>query len=78
VIGKNKITKTHDEAIKRTRNIAAPLNAVRAGYNPPCVSIGHCVDCTSLERVCFTLAITEGQYVKDRLFLLIANEEEGF
>ena len=78
VIGKNKITKTHDEAIKRARNIAAPLNAKRAGFNPPCVSAGYCVDCTSSERVCYTLSITEGQYVKNRLTLLIANEEDGF
>ena len=78
VIGKNKITATHDEAINRARNIAAPLNAKRAGFNPPCISAGHCVDCISSERVCYTLSITEGQYVKNRLTLLIANEEEGF
>ena len=78
VIGKNKITATHGDALKRARNTSAPLNAKRAGFNPPCVSTGNCVDCLSPERVCYTVSITEGQYIKNRLTLLIANEEEGY
>ena len=78
VVGKNKISMTHDEAMKRARTIAAPLNAKRAGYNPPCIALGCCVDCLSPERVCYNFSIVEGQHVKNRLTLLIANEEEGF
>jgi len=78
VAGKNKIVLTCDEAMKRARNIAAPLNAKRAGYNSPCIAIGHCTDCDSPERVCYNISIVEGQHVKNRLTLLIANEEEGF
>lgn len=78
VVGKNKITTTYDEAIKRARNTAAPQNAKRAGYNPPCIAAGHCVDCNSPQRVCFIVSIIEGQHVKGRLALLIADEEEGF
>ena len=77
VVGKNKITKTYDEAVIRARK-AAPLNARRAGYSPPCLSLGHCVDCSSQERVCFIISIIEGQYIKNRMALLIADEEEGF
>jgi len=43
VVGRNKITATSDDAMKRARNTAAPLNAKRAEYNPPCVSAGYCV-----------------------------------
>ena len=78
VIGKNKITTTYEEALRRAKNIAAPMNAKRAGYNPPCVSAGHCVDCLSSEKVCNIISIIEGQSIKNRLILLIANEEEGF
>jgi len=78
VVGKNKITETHGEALNRARNTAAPLNAKRAGYNPPCISAGHCVDCLSNERVCFNVSMIEGQHIKGRLTLLIANEDEGF
>jgi len=78
VIGKNKITKTHEEALSRARNVASPLNARRAGFNPPCVLIGHCVDCVSVERVCYIVSTIEGSYSKNRITLLIANEEDGF
>lgn len=78
VVGKNKICNTLDDAIQRSRNISAPLNAKRAGYNPPCLKLKKCVDCKSDERVCFNLVIIEGQFVKGRMKLFIVNEELGF
>ena len=78
IVGVNKIESTHEEALKRARNTAAPLNAKRAGMNPPCVEIGECVDCLSTERVCNFISIIEGQHIEERLTLLIANEEAGF
>jgi len=78
VIGKNKICSTLDDAIERARTISAPLNAKRAGFNPPCLKLKKCVDCRTEERVCFNLTIIEGQYVKDRMKLFIVNEEFGF
>ncbi len=78
VIGENKITNTQDEAITRARNVAASKNAKRAGFNPPCVELGRCVDCMSNDRVCNIISIIEGQCEKDRLELLIALESGGF
>ena len=78
VVGRNKITATYDRAVKRARDTAAPLNAKRAGYNPPCAAAGFCVDCNSPERVCFVVSTIEGQHVQDRLTLLIADEVDGF
>jgi hypothetical protein len=78
VIGKNKVTNTYEEAIARARNVAAPQNARRAGYHPPCVAAGHCRDCLSPERVCNILSTIEGQPVKGRMTLLIANESAGY
>ncbi len=78
VVGKNKITKTYEEAIKRAKNIASPQNANRAGYHPPCVSSGYCTDCLSEERVCNILSTIQGQSVKGRMILLIANEDAGY
>jgi len=78
VVGKNKICETLDVAIQRVRNISVPLNAKRAGYNPPCLKLKKCVDCKTDERVCFNLVIIEGQFVKDRMKLFIVNEELGF
>lgn len=78
VVGKNKVVETWKQAIDRVKNIACPLNAKRAGFNPPCVALNRCVDCTSEERVCNTLSIIEGQSVKDRIRIYIINEELGF
>ncbi|MFZ5966921.1 MAG: lactate utilization protein [Bacillota bacterium] len=78
VVGKNKICGTLEEAVERTRNVAAPLNAKRAGYLPPCIELQRCVDCKTKERVCFNLVVIEGQYEKDRMKLFVVNEEQGF
>lgn len=78
VVGKNKICDTLDDAVQRARNISAPMNARRAGYNPPCLKLEKCVDCKTDERVCFNLVIIEGQFVKDRMKIFIVNEELGF
>lgn len=78
VVGKNKICETLKEATERARNISAPLNAMRAGYNPPCLELKKCVDCKTKERVCFNSVTIEGQYKKDRMKLFIVNEDVGF
>ncbi len=78
VVGKNKVVDTVDEAIRRVKNVACPLNAKRAGFNPPCVTLNKCVDCVSKERVCNSLSIIEGQSDSDRIKLFIVNEECGF
>lgn len=78
VVGKNKVVSTLDEAIERAKNIAAPQNAKRAGFNPPCVTSNKCVNCVSKERVCNSLSIIEGQSESDRIKLLIVNDECGF
>jgi len=78
VVGINKIVDTWEEAIKRVKNVACPLNAKGAGFNPPCVKLNECVDCTSTERVCNSLSIIEGQSVKGRIKVFIVNEDLGF
>ena len=78
VVGKNKIAENLEESIYRAKNIAAPLNAKRAGYNPPCVKLNNCIDCISEERVCNSLVVIEGQANKNRLSVFIVDEESGF
>lgn len=78
VAGINKIADNAEEGIKRVKNIACPLNAKRAGFNPPCVELKKCVDCISSERVCNVLSIIEGQSEKNRIKLCIVNAEYGF
>jgi hypothetical protein len=78
VVGKNKIVSTVEDAIRRVKNVASPLNAKRAGFNPPCVELNQCIDCVSNERVCNSLSIIEGQSDRERMQILIVNENYGF
>ena len=78
VVGRNKITDTYEDAIKRAKNTASPRNAKRAGYLPPCVAKGYCTDCLSLERVCNVISTIQGQNIKGRMTLLIVNEDAGY
>lgn len=78
IVGTNKIVDSLDDAIKRVRNIAAPANAKRAGLNPPCVSVGACVNCRSSERACNNLVVIEGQSDKHRMKVFIINESLGY
>jgi L-lactate utilization protein LutB len=78
IVGINKIVDSLDDAIKRARNTAAPANAKRAGLNPPCVSVGECVDCRSSDRACNNMVIIEGQNVGDRMKVFIINENLGY
>ncbi len=78
VVGTSKIVDSLDDAIMRARNIAAPANAKRAGLNPPCISVGECIDCRSSERACNNLVVIEGQNVKDRMKVFIIDDSLGY
>lgn len=78
VVGVNKIADSLNEAIHRAKNVASPMNAKRAGFNPPCLELNKCVDCKSKERVCNSLVIIEGEEVSGRMKVFIVNESAGF
>ncbi len=50
VAGINKLVKDLEEAERRVRNYAAPIDAKRLGKDTPCTKLGHCVDCKSPDR----------------------------
>ncbi|MCI2160895.1 MAG: lactate utilization protein [Oscillospiraceae bacterium] len=53
IVGENKVVPTLDEAIWRARNIAAPKNAARHGFQTPCaIKQDHCYNCKSPDRIC--------------------------
>lgn len=78
IIGINKITEDIDSAIKRARQISAPLDAKRLQKNTPCTSLGRCIDCKHKERICNDFVLITGQFIKDRIKLIILNENIGY
>lgn len=78
VAGINKITDNLDEAIKRTRQIAAPLDAKRLGKSTPCAALGRCIDCSHKERFCNDFVLITGQFIKDRIKVIIVDQSLGY
>ncbi|NNJ31318.1 lactate utilization protein [Lacrimispora defluvii] len=78
VAGVNKITDNLDEAIKRTRQIAAPLDAKRLGKSTPCAVLGRCIDCNHKERICNDFVLITGQFIKDRIKVIIVDQSLGY
>jgi L-lactate utilization protein LutB len=77
VAGRNKIVSDLDEAMKRVKNIAAPINAIRHRIKTPCVKTAVCMDCKSPDRICNTWTITEKSYPKGRIKIVLINRDLG-
>ncbi len=78
VVGTNKITENAEEAIVRTRQIAAPLDAKRLGKDTPCTKLGKCIDCSHQQRICNDFVLITGQLIKDRIKVVIIEGNFGF
>jgi len=78
VVGYNKIVDDVQEAIKRIKNIAAPLNARRLNVDVPCAKVGKCVDCNSPNRICRVIVIHERRPSLTDILIILVGEELGF
>lgn len=79
VVGKNKLAPTFDEAVWRTRNIAAPKNARRLERKTPCAAkADRCFDCKSPERICRGLAVLWEPMTGVETEIVLINEELGY
>ncbi len=78
IIGMNKVTRDLDSAMKRARNIAAPINAQRFDIQTPCKKTGKCFDCKSMDTICCQFLITRFSRHKDRIKVVLVNETLGF
>ena len=79
VVGKNKIEDTFEKAMWRARNIAAPKNAQRLNRKTPCAIKGDkCYNCSSPERICRGILITEAPMSAQETEILLVNENLGY
>ena len=77
VVGTNKIVPTVEDAIWRTRNVAAPQNCARKGYKTPCATTGKCHDCKSPDRICRALTVHYMKMKHTPMEVVLINEELG-
>ncbi len=78
IVGMNKICPDIDSAMKRARNIAAPVNAQRFGLSTPCAKTGKCMDCKSPDTICCQFLITRFSRHPGRIIVILVNEDLGF
>jgi hypothetical protein len=78
VAGYNKIVEDVQEAIKRIKDIAAPMNAKRLNIDVPCAKLGKCVDCNSPNRICRVVVIHERRPLLTDMLIILVGEELGF
>lgn len=75
--GRNKIVPGLEEAIKRIKNYAAPVNAMRLDMNNPCAKTSRCAECKSPSRICNTWVITEKSFPRGRIKVVMINQDLG-
>lgn len=89
VVGINKIVKDINEAITRVKEKAAPPNTKRLSCKTPCEATGSCISlnkdnplmcdgCQSPQRICCNYVVSAKQRHKDRIKVIIANENLGY
>ena len=78
IVGMNKICPDVDSAMKRARNVAAPINAQRFGLSTPCTKTGSCMNCKSPDTICCQILITRFSRHKDRIHVILVNDNLGF
>ena len=78
IVGMNKVCADVDSALKRARNVAAPINAQRFGLSTPCSSTGSCMNCKSPDTICCQFLITRFSKHKERIHDILVNDNLGF
>jgi hypothetical protein len=82
VAGINKITPNLEEAIKRSREHATPLNCKRLNWQSACVQDGICRKEICLfpenKRMCCQVLIIEAEITPERLKVILVGEDLGF
>jgi len=79
VAGRNKIVPDYESAVRRARNVAAPLNARRKQKQTPCaVRADRCYDCHSPERICRAMLTLWRPVTSMCMEVILIDEELGF
>jgi len=77
VVGVNKIVEDLEAGFERIRNVIAPQHAKMKRRDTPCVEFGHCVDCSSPERICNVTGIIEKNPSLTDITIILVNEDLG-
>ena len=78
VVSLSKLCPTLDDAVWRARNVAAPQNSARHGFNNPCaVKADRCYDCSAKDRICNALVVHYRRMRGIRMEVVLIREALG-
>ena len=77
LVGMNKVMDTLEEAVRRARTVAAPLNQQRVLLDNPCSTTGTCADCKSPTCICNQIIITRNCRPQGRIKFVLIGEDLG-
>ena len=77
IAGMNKVSDTLEDAVKRARTVAAPLNQQRFQLPNPCTVTGACADCKSETCICNQILITRHCRPAGRIKFILVGEDLG-
>lgn len=78
IVGMNKVVRSAEDAYRRARFEAAPVNAQRFSLDTPCKKTGCCYDCKSPDTICCQILITRYSKVAGRAKLILVEDSLGF
>ena len=78
IVGINKIAPDIVSGLKRVRDTATPPNVIRLNGKAPCATVGHCVNCSSPDRVCRIVTMMERPPMGRECHVIIVGEELGY
>lgn len=77
VAGMNKVEDTLEDAIRRARTVAAPMNQQRFLHPNPCAVTGSCADCKCETSICNQIVITRHCRPAGRIKFILVGEDLG-
>lgn len=77
IVGMNKVTDSVEDAMRRARTVAAPLNNSRFGNDNPCSFTGTCGNCKNEKCICNHIVITRHCRPVGRIKFVIVGEDLG-
>lgn len=77
IAGMNKVMDSLEEAVRRARTVAAPMNKQRFGGGTPCAVSGACGDCKSDKCICNQIVITRNCRPEGRIRFILVGEDLG-
>ncbi|MFH1488430.1 MAG: lactate utilization protein [Pseudomonadota bacterium] len=78
IAGMNKVRPDLDAALRRVREVAAPMRAKSLNFKTPCAETGVCNDCNSPQRICRITTILHRRPMLSDISVVLINQAIGF